>query len=205
MAARSCGTQRSAPERLSRSDRQPQSLPLAYHDPAPRPPRPTPQPPRQPLWRLIVGKSGDDPLKGASSPDESVLAAAHARPRAGSRAPGLSPCRPSFTCGNRAQSVHPGRECPFVAARAAMPGLLLDLTGGPEQEPGCRLSRRTTWLLVRESSTDDRFSVRGDGGLDGGQLESMSHENVHKRDCRRCLGRRKRGCRPLVFRKHDQR
>jgi hypothetical protein len=32
-----------------------------------------------------------------------------------------------------------------------MPGLLLELAGGPEQEPGCRSSRRTTWPVVRES------------------------------------------------------
>jgi hypothetical protein len=37
-------------------------------------------------------------------------------------------------------------------------------------------------LLVRECSTDDRSSGRSDGGLDGGQLESMSHENGHFRN-----------------------
>lgn len=37
----------------------------------------------------------------------------------------------------------------IVAAPAATRGLLLELIGGPEQKPGRRSSRRTTWLPVR--------------------------------------------------------
>jgi hypothetical protein len=54
------------------------------------------------------------------------------------------------------------------------------LRGSPKPSPGV--------LPVRECSTDDRSSGRGDGDLDGGQLESMSHENVHKRDRMRRVG-----------------
>ena len=81
------------------------------------------------------------------------------------------------------RAVHPAAQrlpdCSFVARAAGRLTLLLQVFEGPEEKP--RVGRRAArkWLLVRETSTAERSSGRGVASL---TAETMSHENVHKRD-----------------------